>query len=82
MGTYDSVVLLAQAFRKAGPDREKIRDTLRTMKFDGVAGRVEFDERGDSIRNSYIMKWVHDKNTKKSHRAHLYTFTVEQLRAN
>jgi branched-chain amino acid transport system substrate-binding protein len=82
MGTYDSEVLLAQAFRKAGPDREKIRDTLRTMKFDGVAGHVEFDERGDSIRNSYIMKWVHDKNTKKSHREHLYTFTVEQLRAN
>ena len=32
MGTYDSVVLLAQAFRKAGHDREKIRDALRTMK--------------------------------------------------
>jgi branched-chain amino acid transport system substrate-binding protein len=82
MATYDSVTLLAQAFKQAGNDKEKIRDVLRTMKFDGVAGHVEFDERGDSIRSSHIMKWVYDKNTRKSHRQHLHTYTAEQLRGN
>lgn len=82
VGTYDTVYLIADAFRKGGYDKEKIRLALRATKFDGIAGAVEFDERGDSIRNAYIMKWVFDKNTKKSHRERVFTYTAEQLRAN
>lgn len=49
---YDIVHLLAQAMEAVGPDRRRIRDYLTgvgsaTPAFDGVTGRIAFDENGD-----------------------------------
>ena len=51
-GAYDIVYLLARAIREAGPHRTRIRDYLagvgtRTPPFEGVTGRIAFDDRGD-----------------------------------
>jgi branched-chain amino acid transport system substrate-binding protein len=51
-GAYDIVYLLARAIREVGPDRTRIRDYLagvgsRTPPFEGVTGRIVFDDRGD-----------------------------------
>lgn len=50
--TYDVVTLLAQAIEAAGPDRRAIRDFLasvgpRRPAFEGVSGRIAFDDKGD-----------------------------------
>ncbi len=50
--TYDVVTLLAEAIAAAGADRRAIRDYLATVgpnrpAFEGVSGRIAFDDRGD-----------------------------------
>lgn len=50
--SYDIVHLLARAIEAVGPDRRRIRDYLAgvgtlTPPFDGVTGRILFDENGD-----------------------------------
>jgi len=50
--TYDIVYLLARAIEEAGTDREAIREYLagvgtETPPFEGVTGRIAFDEDGD-----------------------------------
>lgn len=51
-GAYDAVRLIARAIEAAGTDRRRIRDYLagvgtRHPAFDGVSGRIAFDENGD-----------------------------------
>jgi branched-chain amino acid transport system substrate-binding protein len=51
-GAYDAVRLIARAITDAGPDRQRIRDYLAGVGtthpgFDGVTGRIAFDEQGD-----------------------------------
>jgi branched-chain amino acid transport system substrate-binding protein len=51
-GTYDAVRLVAAAVAAAGTDRERVREWLagvgtRRPAFDGVTGRIAFDENGD-----------------------------------
>ena len=51
-GAYDAVYLIAQAIRDAGADRDDIRDALARLgkerpAYDGVTGRITFDENGD-----------------------------------
>jgi branched-chain amino acid transport system substrate-binding protein len=50
--TYDVVTLLAEAIAAAGADRRAIRDYLasvgpRRAAFEGVSGRIAFDDHGD-----------------------------------
>jgi len=49
---YDAIHLLARAIAEAGADRAKVRDYLATVgtstpAFEGVTGRIAFDEHGD-----------------------------------
>jgi len=51
-GAYDAVYLIADAIRSAGPRRAAIRAALAEVgrsrpAFDGVTGRITFDDRGD-----------------------------------
>jgi branched-chain amino acid transport system substrate-binding protein len=53
-GTYDAVMLLAEALRAAGPTREAVRTHLEQVgnelpPFEGVAGAIAFDANGDAI---------------------------------
>jgi branched-chain amino acid transport system substrate-binding protein len=52
--SYDAVKLLARALAQTGPDRRKLRDYLERVgreggspAYDGVSGRIAFDENGD-----------------------------------
>lgn len=52
-GAYDAVYLIAQAMRDGGTRRTQIRDALARINghdrpaYDGVTGRIAFDDKGD-----------------------------------
>jgi len=54
---YDSVMLLANAIRKADSlDRQKIRDALAaTQDFPGIAGTITFDANGDPMDKDAVI---------------------------
>ncbi len=39
---YDALMILVEAIKKAGPDREKVRDAIETMRFVGTGGVFQF----------------------------------------
>lgn len=46
--TYDGATMLIEAIRRAGPEREDIRETLGSMlEHKGVTGSISFDEMGN-----------------------------------
>lgn len=48
---YDVVLLIADALRSAGPDADKIRDYLYTVRdFPGASGTMSFDEDGTVVK--------------------------------
>ena len=50
--TYDAVMVVAEAIRKAGPDRAKIRDALAaTNGYEGVTGKFRFDENRNPVKD-------------------------------
>jgi branched-chain amino acid transport system substrate-binding protein len=52
---YDVVYLLRDAIRRVGADRQAVRDYVASVgrgevpPFDGVSGRIQFDENGDVV---------------------------------
>jgi branched-chain amino acid transport system substrate-binding protein len=44
--SFDGMSMLIEAIRKAGPDRIEIQKMLTKMRFDGVTGTIQFDEKG------------------------------------
>ncbi len=47
---YDAMISIAEAMKKGGPDRTKIKDYLTTLKdLKGVTGVISFDENGDRL---------------------------------
>ncbi|HXJ83690.1 MAG TPA: ABC transporter substrate-binding protein [Candidatus Methylomirabilis sp.] len=56
---YDAAKLAFMAIEKAGSlDRVKIRDALRTIKYDSVRGPFTFDEKGDPTLVTHVVKIV------------------------
>jgi len=55
--TYDAVIVLADAIRRADSlDRAKIRDALAETKgFEGVTGIITFDEHGDPLNKPVVV---------------------------
>ena len=51
---YDAMKLLAKIITEVGPDREKIKDYLTNIPepYDGVTGKVTFDQNHDSQRET------------------------------
>lgn len=61
---YDALLLVGAAVREAGPSRQGIQRYLRRLgrdlpAYEGVTGRVRFDEGGDSIDARFAMARVH-----------------------
>jgi branched-chain amino acid transport system substrate-binding protein len=59
---YDAVRLLARAAQDGGADRVRIRETLErvgveggTPAFEGVAGAIRFDARGDPVGKRFVV---------------------------
>jgi len=58
-GAYDAVHLIAAAIEEAGTRRERIRDAIAAVgnsrpAYDGVTGRIAFDDRGD-VRDKTVL---------------------------
>lgn len=47
--SFDGMSLLIEAIRRAGPDRGEIQKALTKIRFDGVTGPIQFDEKGKRI---------------------------------
>ena len=58
--SYDAAYILKAAIEKAGgisgPD--KLADTLRATKYEGVSGHIEFDQNGDLTSANYVVKRI------------------------
>ena len=60
--TYDAVHLIANAIRKAGEDRTKIRDALATTEgYEGVTGKFRFDAERNPIKDFVKLQVVGGK---------------------
>jgi len=44
--SYDGVSLLIEAIRNAGLNREEIQKSLTKIQYEGVTGRIQFDDKG------------------------------------
>ncbi len=54
---YDAIRILAFALRRAGPDRQKVRDVVATLRrFPAVTGELSFDRYGDPVRDVIITR--------------------------
>ena len=54
---YDSYFVVLEAFRRAGStDPGEVLEALRTVTHDGVTGFIEFDEIGDTKRDTAYVK--------------------------
>jgi len=57
---YDSVGMLLESIKAVGStDREKVRDTLAEIKYEGVTGYTEFNEIGD-VQKSFVKVVIKD----------------------
>ena len=55
---YDAAMILAEAMRKVGPDRVKIRDWFQNLKdYKGVTRTFWTDEKGDTAHNVAIISF-------------------------
>lgn len=50
---YDAMYVLANALKVAGTDPDALAETIRGEQYDGVTGRIAFDENGDVTRAGY-----------------------------
>lgn len=57
---YEVSMLLVDALQKVGPDRAKIIDYLHNVKFEGVLGVTQFDEKGDTLNKTITLFKVVD----------------------
>lgn len=58
--SYEITNMLLDAAEKAGPDRAKIVDYLRTVHYVGVLGETSFDEKGDTLNKTITVFTVKD----------------------
>jgi branched-chain amino acid transport system substrate-binding protein len=59
---YDTAKVIANAIKAVGPDREKIKEYLKTMpEYAGVSGKITFDKEHDAVRAELKKLIVKDK---------------------
>jgi len=60
---YDSFMLIAEALKKSGTtEPKKVAETLWDIKdYHGVSGPISFDDNGETVKTSYILKVVQGK---------------------
>lgn len=54
--SYDGMNVIIEAIRNAGLDREKIRESLVKIKYEGVTGTIQFDEKGNRTGITGLME--------------------------
>jgi branched-chain amino acid transport system substrate-binding protein len=55
---YDGINLIIEAIKDAGPDREKIQKSLKEIKFEGVTGPIQFDDKGNRKGEVSLMEII------------------------
>ena len=61
---YDAMTMAIMAIEKAGKeDRTAVRDALAQLSFDSVRGPFKFDEKGDPLLVTHVVKIVDGKET-------------------
>lgn len=62
--TYDAITMALIAIDKAGKeDREAVRDALAKVSFESVRGPFKFDQKGDPLLVTHVVKVVGGKET-------------------
>lgn len=54
--SYDGMSILIEAIKKGGIDRENIQKTIAKMRYAGVTGLIQFDEKGKRIGTPVFME--------------------------
>ena len=54
--SYDALNMIIEAIRTGGLDHEKIRKALASIKYKGVTGNIEFDDKGNRKGPFQLMK--------------------------
>jgi branched-chain amino acid transport system substrate-binding protein len=54
---YDSANILLTALSQSGTDGKNVAEAIRSIKYDGALGHIEFDQKGDVKKSPYIV-WV------------------------
>ncbi|MGQ0643998.1 MAG: branched-chain amino acid ABC transporter substrate-binding protein [Elusimicrobiota bacterium] len=57
---YEVTNMLLEALEKVGPDKLKIMDYLRNIRYTGVLGETSFDEKGDTLNKTITLFRVKD----------------------
>jgi branched-chain amino acid transport system substrate-binding protein len=55
---YDAATAIIGALKQVGTDSEKLPMAIGSQDFDGVAGRVKFDQNGDVVNVGYVVKRI------------------------
>jgi branched-chain amino acid transport system substrate-binding protein len=58
--TYDTTNIIIEAVKNVGPDKAKIIDYIKTIKYDGIIGETTFDEKGDTLNKEISCYSVKD----------------------
>jgi branched-chain amino acid transport system substrate-binding protein len=65
---YDATAMVLAIMAKYGVDREKIREGLREMTYEGVIGTYKSDEEGNLWHDAMVMEFSSDGKAKPVHR--------------
>jgi branched-chain amino acid transport system substrate-binding protein len=57
---YEAAGIVVEAVKNVGPDRKKIIDYLRGIKYAGVLGTTQFDEKGDTLNKTITIFRITD----------------------
>ncbi len=52
---YDGLKLLAKAIEKSGLNKVKLREALLKIEFEGVTGKISFDENGECVTDPFVV---------------------------
>lgn len=58
---FDGMNLLIEAVKKTAGDRDKVQESLMNSDYDGITGRIQFDERGNRKGNAGLLRFVNGK---------------------
>lgn len=61
---YDTIQIIAEGLRKAGRNKDALRDAIRAIHWKGLNGDLAFDANGDNSRPLHIIGWQDGKRVK------------------
>jgi branched-chain amino acid transport system substrate-binding protein len=65
---FDATGMVLAIMKKYGATREKIREGLSEISYDGVIGTYKSDEEGNLWRNAMVIEFLPDGKAKPVHR--------------